>query len=68
MHHILNVSSKEVEMISSFKFLVVHISHNLSWSQNIFHITKKAHLFSLRLKSIEKSGTSEILTCCIIVC
>lgn len=37
--------------ISSFKFLVVYISHNLSRAQNIFHIITKAHLYSLKLTS-----------------
>ena len=40
----------EVERVTSFKFLGLHISEDLGWTVNTTHIIKKAqqHLFFLR--------------------
>ena len=42
-HTPLHISGAEVERVSSFKFLGVHITENLSWSLNSSSLVKKAH-------------------------
>ncbi|KAK1794359.1 hypothetical protein P4O66_011237, partial [Electrophorus voltai] len=46
----VHINGTEVERVSSFKFLGVHISEDLSWTLNTSHLVKKVyqHLYFLR--------------------
>ncbi|KAK0152895.1 RNA-directed DNA polymerase from mobile element jockey [Merluccius polli] len=73
-------NGSEVERVTNFKFLGVHISENLSWSLNTTALIKKAHqgLFFLRrlkkaqlspqiLVNFYRSTIESILTNCVTV-
>ncbi|KAF0024967.1 hypothetical protein F2P81_021848, partial [Scophthalmus maximus] len=73
--------STEVEHVSSFKFLGVHISEDLSWTLNTSTLVKKAHQRLFFLRRLKKAHLSpqilvnfyrctieSILTNCISVC
>ncbi|XP_034070999.1 uncharacterized protein LOC117545361 [Gymnodraco acuticeps] len=49
-HSPVHLSGEEVERVTSFKFLGVHISEDLSWTTNTSALVKKAHkrIFFLR--------------------
>ncbi|KAI3352616.1 hypothetical protein L3Q82_005541 [Scortum barcoo] len=49
-HQPLMIRDSEVECVSSFKFLGVHICDDLTWTLNITQLVKKAHqrLYFLR--------------------
>lgn len=73
------INGTEVEHVSSFKFLSVHISEALSWALNTSRLVKKVqqHLYFLRrlqnlhlsliLVKFSHGMTVSILTICIIV-
>ena len=42
-HRPVHMNGEEVERVTSFKFLGVHISEDLSWTPNITTLIKKAH-------------------------
>ncbi|KAK3525736.1 hypothetical protein QTP70_007030 [Hemibagrus guttatus] len=57
-HSPIYINVSEVERVSSFKFLGVHISEHLSWHQNASTLVRKAqqHLYFLRrLKKVHLS-------------
>ncbi|KAI5610553.1 gastrula zinc finger protein XlCGF28.1-like [Silurus asotus] len=63
-HLPVNINGTEVERVSSFKFLEVHISEDLSWQQNTSALVKKAQPCLYFLRSLKKSHLSPgILTC-----
>ncbi|KAI5608791.1 gastrula zinc finger protein XlCGF28.1-like, partial [Silurus asotus] len=64
-HLPVNINGTEVEQVSSFKFLGVHISEDLSWQQNTSALVKKKAQQRLYfLRSLKKSYLSPgILTC-----
>ncbi|KAK0151150.1 hypothetical protein N1851_007724 [Merluccius polli] len=79
-HAPLHINGSEVERVTNFKFLGVHISENLSWSLNTTALIKKAHqrLFFLRrlkkaqlspqiLVNFYRSTIESILTNCVTV-
>ena len=53
--HPLHISGAEVERVSSFKFLGVHITENLSWSLNSSSLVKKAHQRLHFLRTLKKA-------------
>ncbi|KAM7379021.1 hypothetical protein PAMP_017842 [Pampus punctatissimus] len=58
MHTPVHINGTEVERVSSFKFLGVHISEDLTWTLNTSTLVKKAHqrlFFLRRLKKINLS-------------
>ncbi|KAI5615474.1 gastrula zinc finger protein XlCGF28.1-like [Silurus asotus] len=62
-HLPVNINGTEVERVSSFKFLGVHISEDLSWQQNTSALVKKAQQRLYFLRSLKKSHLSpRILT------
>ncbi|KAK3508817.1 hypothetical protein QTP70_009615 [Hemibagrus guttatus] len=57
-HSPIYINWSEVERVSSFKFLGVHISENLSWHLNTSTLVRKAHqclYFLRRLKKVHLS-------------
>ncbi|KAK3538532.1 hypothetical protein QTP86_006696 [Hemibagrus guttatus] len=57
-HSPIYINGSEVERVSSFKFLGVHISEDLSWHQNTSTLVRKAqqHLhFLIKLKKVHLS-------------
>ena len=54
-HTPLHISGAEVECVSSFKFLGVHITENLSWSLNSSSLVKKAHQRLHFLRTLKKA-------------
>ncbi|KAI5608469.1 gastrula zinc finger protein XlCGF28.1-like [Silurus asotus] len=57
-HLPVNINETEVERVSSFKFLGVHISEDLTWQQNKSALVKKAHQRLYFLRSLKKSHLS----------
>ncbi|KAI5627509.1 gastrula zinc finger protein XlCGF28.1-like [Silurus asotus] len=57
-HLPVNINGTEVERVSSFKFLGVHISDDLSWQQNTSALVKKAQQRLYSLRSLKKSYLS----------
>ncbi|KAI5607883.1 gastrula zinc finger protein XlCGF28.1-like [Silurus asotus] len=57
-HLPVNINETEVERVSSFKFLGVHISEDLSWQQNTSALVKKAQQRLYFLRSFKKSHLS----------
>ncbi|KAI5109292.1 gastrula zinc finger protein XlCGF28.1-like, partial [Silurus meridionalis] len=57
-HLPVNINGTEVERVSSFKFLGVHISEDLSWQQNTSALVKKAQQRLYFLRSLKKSHLS----------
>ena len=79
-HRPVHMNGEEVERVTSFKFLGVHISEDLSWTPNITTLIKKAHkrMFFLRklakvhlspqvLLNFYRCTIESILTTCITV-
>ncbi|KAK0153202.1 hypothetical protein N1851_005108 [Merluccius polli] len=60
-HTPLHINGERVERVSSFKFLGIHISENLSWTTNTTAIVKKAQQRSFYRCSIESVLTYGIL-------
>lgn len=54
-HIPLHISGAEVERVSSFKFLGVHITENISWSLNSSSLVKKAHQRLHFLRTLKKA-------------
>ncbi len=59
-HTPITIDKTPVERVSSFKFLGVHITEDLTWSAHTDAVLKKAHqcLFFLRRQAPESSGPS----------
>ncbi|KAF7706728.1 gastrula zinc finger protein XlCGF28.1-like, partial [Silurus meridionalis] len=57
-HLPVNINGTEVERVSSFKFLGVHISEDLSLQQNMSALVKKAQQRLYFLRSLKKSHLS----------
>ncbi|KAI5619386.1 gastrula zinc finger protein XlCGF28.1-like [Silurus asotus] len=57
-HLPVNINGTEVERVSSFKFLGVHISEDLTWQQNMSALVKKAQQRLYFLRSLKKSHLS----------
>ncbi|KAM3850606.1 solute carrier family 4 member 11 [Diretmus argenteus] len=79
-HTPVNIHHQEVERVTSFKFLGVHISEDLAWTPNTSALVKKAHkrIFFLRklaklrlstqvLMNFYRCTIESILTTCISV-
>uniref|UniRef100_A0A3B4TE14 Reverse transcriptase domain-containing protein n=1 Tax=Seriola dumerili TaxID=41447 RepID=A0A3B4TE14_SERDU len=54
----LLINETEVERVTSFKFLGVHISEDLSWSLNTSTLVKKAHQRLFFLRRLKKAHLS----------
>ncbi|KAI5094470.1 hypothetical protein C0J45_16194 [Silurus meridionalis] len=57
-HLPVNINGNEVERVSSFNFLGVHISEDLSWHQNTSALVKKAQQCLYFLRSLKKANLS----------
>ncbi len=57
-HLSLNIDKTPVERVSSFKFLGVHITEDLTWSAHTDAVLKKAHQRLFFLRQLRKFGTS----------
>ncbi|KAI3375874.1 hypothetical protein L3Q82_003761 [Scortum barcoo] len=79
-HQPLMIRDSEVECVSSFKLLGIHICDDLTWTLNITQLVKKAHQRLYFLRRLRKFGMSQrtqrtsytaviesILTSCIMV-
>ncbi|KAF7702960.1 hypothetical protein C0J45_8209 [Silurus meridionalis] len=53
-HFSVNINGTKVEWVSSFKFLGVYISEDLSWHQDISALVKKAQQRLFLLRSLKK--------------
>ncbi len=57
-HTPITIDKTPVERVSSFKFLVVHITEDLTWSAHTDAVLKKAHQHLFFLRWLRKIGTS----------
>ncbi|KAJ8404745.1 hypothetical protein AAFF_G00336080 [Aldrovandia affinis] len=57
-HAPVHINGAEVERVSSFKFLGVHISEDLSWTFNTSSLVKKAHQRLFFLRRLRKAHLS----------
>ena len=60
-HRGLCIGGEEVERVSSFKFLGVNISENLSWSLNATCLVKKAQKRLFFLRKLKRNGLPQNL-------
>ncbi len=56
--HTITIDKTPVERVSSFKFLGVHITEDLTWSAYTDAVLKKAHQRLFFLRRLRKFGTS----------
>ncbi len=57
-HTPITIDKTPVERVSSFKFLCVHITEDLTWSAHTDAVLKKAHQRLFFLRRLRKFGTS----------
>ncbi len=57
-HTPITIDKTPVERVSSFKFLSVHITEDLTWSAHTDAVLKKAHQRLFFLRQLRKFGTS----------
>ncbi len=57
-HTPITIDKTPVERVSSFKFLGVHITEDLTWSAHTDAVLKKAHQHLFFLRRLRKFGTS----------
>ncbi len=57
-HTHITIDKTPVEWVSSFKFLGVHITEDLTWSAHTDAVLKKAHQCLFFLRQLRKFGTS----------
>ncbi len=57
-HAPITIDKTPVERVSSFKFLCVHITEDLTWSAHTDAVLKKAHQRLFFLRRLRKFGTS----------
>ncbi len=57
-HTPITIDKTPVERVSSFKFLGVHITEDLTWSAHTDAVLKKAHQCLFFLRRLRKFGTS----------
>ncbi|KAI3360341.1 hypothetical protein L3Q82_014656 [Scortum barcoo] len=57
-HDPIHINGMAVERVSSFKFLGIHISENLSWTANTSSLIKKAHQRLFFLRTLKKNHLS----------
>ena len=57
-HTPIHINGETVERVSSFKFLGIHISENLSWTINTTAIVKKAQQWLYFLRTLRKANLS----------
>ncbi len=57
-HTHITIDKTPVERVSSFKFLCVHITEDLTWSAHTDAVLKKAHQRLFFLRRLRKFGTS----------
>ncbi len=60
-HTPITIDKTPVERVSSFKFLGVHITEDLTWSAHTDAVLKKAHQRLFFLRRLSKFGTSPII-------
>ena len=58
IHTPIHINGAEVERVTNFKFLGVHISQDLSWSLNTSTLIKKAQQRLFFLRKLKKAGLS----------
>ncbi len=58
VHTPITIDKTPVERVSSFKFLGVHITEDLTWSAHTDAVLKKAHQRLFFLRQLRKFGTS----------
>ncbi len=57
-HTAISIDKTPVERVSSFKFLSVHITEDLTWSAHTDAVLKKAHQRLFFMRRLRKFGTS----------
>ncbi len=57
-HTPITIDKTPVERVSSFKFLGVHTTEDLTWSAHTYAVLKKAHQHLFFLRRLRKFGTS----------
>lgn len=58
----LEIKGAVVERVHNFKFLGLHITNTLSWSENTMANVKKAQQRLYFIRSLKKAGLSQLLT------
>ncbi|KAI4891381.1 hypothetical protein NFI96_025937, partial [Prochilodus magdalenae] len=62
-HLPLHVEGSAVEVVSSYRYLGVHLSNNLTWSNNASSLVRKAHQRLYFLRRLRRAGLgSSVLT------
>ncbi|KAI4871444.1 hypothetical protein NFI96_013072, partial [Prochilodus magdalenae] len=62
-HLPLHVRGSAVEVVSNYRYLGVHLSNNLTWSNNTFSLVRKAHQRLYFLRRLRQAGLgSSVLT------
>ncbi|KAI4897620.1 hypothetical protein NFI96_030292, partial [Prochilodus magdalenae] len=62
-HLPLHVGGSAVEVVSSYRYLGVHLSNNLTWSNNTSSLVRKAHQRLYFLRRLRRAGLgSSVLT------
>ncbi len=57
LHCPININGEKVEIVQSFKYLGVHISHNATWTANTSLMVKKRTSKTSFLETVEESTT-----------
>lgn len=52
----LHVGGSEVEVVSSYKYLGMHLSKNLTWKNNTSSLLRKAHQKLYCLRRLKHAG------------
>ncbi|KAK3511896.1 hypothetical protein QTP70_027484 [Hemibagrus guttatus] len=60
-HDPIHINGMAVESVSSFKFLRIHISEDLSWTINTSSLFKKAHQCLFYLNTLKKNHLSSTI-------
>ncbi|KAI4903393.1 hypothetical protein NFI96_004729 [Prochilodus magdalenae] len=61
-HLPLHVGGSAVEVVSSYRYLGVHLSNNLTWSNNTSSLVRKAHQWLYFHRRLRRAGLGSSLT------
>ena len=53
----LHLKGESLELVTSFKYLGIHISHDLSWSDHVQHVSTKARKIIGQNKSMSSEAS-----------
>lgn len=61
-HPPLHIGGTAVEKVSTFKFLCIHVSEDLSWTHNITHLVRKSQQWLYFLRRLKFGMPGKILS------